>query len=132
MPNYVAPLAPGPVIQNENPDLGSTVLPNQALEFEVYDPFGICGSVVMVKYGTTAYEVIHDGEEFASNYSVNSTRTAIPGGYAYSLRHNLGWPGDPCIQVFAINDECVAAKLPEEAPPGGGEEQGPPLGGGDG
>lgn len=48
-------------------------------------------------------EIIHMDDAFGPQYSLNSSRVAITGGYRFSVMRNAGWPGSPTILVKAID-----------------------------
>lgn len=52
--------------------------------------------------GLSTYEVVHDGTSFAPAYAALSSRTAITGGFRYTLLRQQGWPASPRIIATGI------------------------------
>ncbi len=67
--------------------------PGRALLFDVTGA-DARGVTLVAEYNTGAYEVIHDGSEFAQVYAAASVRTVIQNGYQFLVRRAGGWFGD--------------------------------------
>lgn len=53
--------------------------------------------------GVPTTEVVWDGTGFTSAYAADCTRSAIAGGFSYSIRRGAAWPDSPVVAVLAIN-----------------------------
>lgn len=75
--------------------------PGRALLFNVTDVSEL-GVTIVAEYNTGAYEVVHDGSEFAQVYAAASVRTVIAGGFQYLVRRAGGWFGDS-VTIRTLN-----------------------------
>ena len=95
-----------PTIANISPTAGTAITPTTAISFDVTDTGSIRRTIVTVTQADTGIkEVVHDGNAFAAPFSTLSTRTAIAGGYRFSVRRYTGWTGTPTFAVYAIDTE---------------------------
>lgn len=79
------------------PSRGSSVI------VEVVDFDGLQALVVTAEFASGAYEVVHDGDNFADRYAAGSTRVTIAGGYRFTVRRGGGWFDDVTIHVLAVD-----------------------------
>lgn len=89
-----------PAIANISPADGSTITRVTPIQFDVTDASSMPVVIVVAKYPSQLWEVVHDGVSFAPNYA-NSTRNAISGGFRFVLSRLGGWPGSPTFDVRA-------------------------------
>lgn len=95
-----------PVIDNYVPALLTEIAKNQSVQFDVTDNTGqFTRIVVACNFAETGIEeVVHDGDEFRGAYKGKSSRSAIAGGFRYTvLRGAGGWIDDPDFRCFAID-----------------------------
>lgn len=93
-----------PVVANVDPATGTPLQRAQSVAFDVTDAgAGLRRVIVLASFGTGEYEVVHDGTAFAPRYTGLSVRSAITGGYRYSVRRFSGWPSGPTITAIAID-----------------------------
>jgi hypothetical protein len=60
--------------------------------------------LVAVRFDELALtELVHDGDAFTVAYEGTSSRSAIAGGYRYSILRNPIWPDDPVVRIFAFS-----------------------------
>lgn len=91
------------------PAPGVSMLPDEALIFEVTDPSGFSAIIPMVILDPfAAPEVasrgVIDGEfAFEALYSLRSTRTVIPNGYRYMLLRRGGWEVNPRFYILVVD-----------------------------
>lgn len=92
-----------PSITNVQPPTGSGIGPQQVLSFDVIDPVLFRRILICADFGQLGlYEVIHDGESFSQNYGgTGNARSAIVGGFHYTVLRKGGWPASPRIIPFA-------------------------------
>lgn len=112
-PRYVTvgdPIATGgggddptpPVVTAETPQ-GTVLTPATPVVFTVTDEIELRRVIVHVRHaGRLAVEVVHDGDDFAPLYA-GSSRTAITGGWRYSVTRLGGWLSAPTFRVFAAD-----------------------------
>lgn len=78
---------------------------SDAITFEVNDTSDgrIALVVIMAKFSPTGqYEVVHDGAQFAVNYT-SSVRNVLSNGFSYEVRRDDGWPASPEIKIAAVD-----------------------------
>ncbi len=92
-----------PTIENIDPASGSVIQRGDSIAFDALDETALRRVFVLVEYPSGLYEVVHDGERFASNYQALSVRTEIEGGFHYVLRRATGWPAAPTFRAVAID-----------------------------
>lgn len=94
-----------PEIELVSPSEGSQ--PGTAqMVFDVTDETGLGRVMIAARFTSgSAYEVVHDGDEFAPLYSESpNDRTPITGGWRYTIRRRGGWPeGALQLRVFGID-----------------------------
>ena len=92
---FTAP--PAPVIANVSPAAGTAIDPNTPIEFDLTSSAAIRLTLLRVKYAASGRrEIVIDDDGFTPEFSA-STRTAISGGYHYTLRRTGGWPSAPTL-----------------------------------
>lgn len=102
-----APPAPGspPIITSISPSPGTDLAPQQALAFNAISPAGraLTAVVILMNYPNTgAYEVVHDGTNFAADYT--GTRSPITNGFAFTgVVRKGGWPSPPNIIPIVVD-----------------------------
>ena len=95
-----------PTVSNFSPSVGSNVSMFETITFDVLDNQSLFRRIILVADYSTVVpdEVIHDGNSFGPNYSNGSNvRSAIAGGYRYTILRDDGWPGNITITPFAID-----------------------------
>lgn len=106
--DYVfTPDGAGPTEAANTPSEHATVSSKTtAIVVDVTDPSTPSTIIVMAKFTSGEYEVVHDGSAFTSGYNGSSTRNAISNGYRFSIvRDGVGWLEDPVIVVYARDSE---------------------------
>ena len=99
-PTDVAP----PIITLVGPPIISAIAAATALSFNVTDDNALRRVMVIARFAKLGIEeVVHQGDRFAVLYAGSSTRTAIAGGYSYTVVRNGGWPSDVTLDVYAID-----------------------------
>jgi hypothetical protein len=82
-----------PVVNNPVPAVGTRVASSGSVQFDTTDDTGLRRVVVMASFRDGgADEVVHDGNSFRSPYD-GSTRSAITGGFRYTVVRRGGWRG---------------------------------------
>jgi len=100
------PDATAPFVGNFDPVTGSTILINEAIEFDITDNLDqIQNEFVWVSYPDGSTEVIFDGAVFTAPFVTNSKREAITNGFHYKVRRFQGWPASPTIKAKAIDQD---------------------------
>jgi hypothetical protein len=67
---------------------------------------GLTRAILAAQYPNIGlYEIIHDGDSFTSRYppTLGNVRTAISGGYTFTVLRQEGWPASPRLLVFAAD-----------------------------
>lgn len=97
--------AVAPVVGNFDPPQSTTINTNTPVNFDVTDDEGLFRRVIIhASFPDGTEEVVHDGGSFRGHYQAgNSSRVIISGGYRYTLLRAGGWPGNPTIRAFAID-----------------------------
>ncbi len=95
-----------PVVTIIEPTPPALPSPGRSIIFDVLDVDGFATIVVMVEYGTGAYEVVHDGDAFGQVYAAQSTRSDVAGGFRYSVKRAGGWFGETVtLRIVAVDAE---------------------------
>lgn len=82
---------------------GSPISAVQPLSFEVVDPEGLLGDVLVLAAFPGVYEVVHDGASFGPNYVESPNgRAPITNGWRYTVLRRGGWPDSPRVKVCAF------------------------------
>lgn len=90
-----------PTVTVVSPALGQPIPRNVAFVVDVTDN-GTVGSVLYAEFESSRLsELVWKADRFTFRYAKLSTRTAISGGYRYSLRREGGWPSAPTFGVIA-------------------------------
>lgn len=99
-----------PTVVNFSPSVGTDILANTVLSFDVVDfqgnnPVEITYVIISAYYPDLgAEEVIFDGQNFGPTYTNNSnTVNPITAGFSFSCLRDGGWPDSPYINVYAVN-----------------------------
>jgi hypothetical protein len=91
-----------PVINNIVPAAGTPLASNTPVSFDVTSVAGLLRVFVTATYpGVGTTELVHDGTNFTEQYRATSARTAIAGGFHYSVCRNPVWPDAPTVTVYA-------------------------------
>lgn len=91
-----------PTVLNISPAEGTQIEANQTISFRVYDETRLAFSAVFIKYPSLGrWDVVFDGVNTSPRYSV--TRTAVVGGYDYTVACKGGWPATPYPIVRAVD-----------------------------
>lgn len=100
-----------PVIQNVSPAEGLVIQGTDPVQFDAVDvTYAFRSIVVMASYaGTTAYEVVHDGNVFAPLFADLSHKDSVADGFRFLVRRKGGWPGAATLNIVAINTNGDAA-----------------------
>jgi hypothetical protein len=97
-----------PLVQNQTPTPSSQILSTQPVGLDVISPAGrnFARVRVDVQYPLLGmYEVIYDGQQFASNYQ--GTVAVIAGGLRFAgMIRKGGWPS---VQILVIPDAVDSA-----------------------
>lgn len=103
------PTEPGdttrPIVTILSPGAGTPISRFQALTFQITDNLLLFRRILPVVMfpGLPTLELVHDGEEFTPDYFANSTRTAITGGFQYTILRKNGWVDAPTLIPFAFD-----------------------------
>lgn len=88
-----------PIITNFVPANGSEIRDLQSLQFDITDDLGFAVVALFTSWedpdtGDDVVDFVHDGDAFRGNYTDTTvnTRTAISGGWRYTIRRAGGWP----------------------------------------
>jgi len=94
-----------PVVGNFSPPPGTPIAKTTPVSFDVTEDSGDFQRIFVVAFfpATGLTEVIHDGDAFRGHYAATSSRTAIGGGFRYTVLRSGGWPAAPTIQTFAAD-----------------------------
>ncbi len=93
-----------PTIENVTPASGSRLHRLSPVQFDVLDASAFAAVLLLVRYPSGAYEVVHDGTSFADAYA-GSTRSSISGGYRFTVSRAAGWREAPTFRVIAVDAE---------------------------
>ncbi len=95
-----------PEVTNISPTPDTTISTNQALSFDITDDTGLVRVFLAIRIPSLdLYEVVHDGDSFSELYSEEpNDRTAITGGYSFTVLRRGGWPAaDITLVPIAID-----------------------------
>jgi hypothetical protein len=92
---------PGPAVSNVLAP--GEITRTTPLVFDVTDGEGLRRVLPSILFPGRPPELAHDGEAFTVGYVDDSTRTAITGGWRYSLLRRGGWPAPPTLRVYALD-----------------------------
>ena len=92
-----------PLVSVVTPALGSSVLAETPLVISITDNVALRRALIVARFADGTEEVVHTGDRFAQSYLAYSQRSAISGGWQYSLRRTAGWPLAPTLDVYAID-----------------------------
>lgn len=91
-----------PVIDNFDPPVGTPLARSDSVSFDVTDETALRRVLVLVSLGGSTY-CVHDGFSFRDEFTNLSSRSAISGGYRYTVKRNGGWTSPPEFEVLAID-----------------------------
>jgi hypothetical protein len=91
-----------PTIGNFMPSVGSPLARSSSVSFDVLDEVALRRVLVLVRLGASTY-CVHDGFVFRDRFAVMSTRSAIAGGFRYTVKRDGGWIEAPTFEVLAID-----------------------------
>ncbi len=93
-----------PVVGNLLPASGP-LEKHTVVSFDVTDDSGLRQVFVVAAFPSNIKELIHDGTDFNQGYRNSfNTRSAISGGYHYTVRRDQGWTeATVSIEVYAID-----------------------------
>jgi len=101
---YDLPDETPPVVSNFSPLPGEVLDPLDPIQFDVTDNRSLFTRIlVTMTMPDGVEELVHDGNEFNAYYAAHSIRIVIAGGFRYTVRRTMGWPGAPTVRVFAID-----------------------------
>lgn len=92
-----------PTTNSFSPAVASVVGPTDFIAFTTTDNAALLRSLVLVSYPDRSYHVVHDGDAFSAAFAGLSTRTAVTGGYAFSVRPNNGWAAAPTLRIISTD-----------------------------
>ena len=93
-----------PVVSNFVPSPGTAITAFTPLSFDVTDDGAFRRILVLASFSQLGLqEVVHDGDNFSAQYSARSSRSAITGGFHYSLLRQSGWVASPTITPYAYD-----------------------------
>lgn len=91
-----------PAVQNVSPASMSTITPTQPITFEVLG--ADTRILISVEFpGLVLTELVHDGDSFTPAYAATSSRTAIAGGFRYTLLRSPQWPDQIVPRIYAFS-----------------------------
>jgi hypothetical protein len=91
-----------PVAAVVSPPEGSSISSTTPLVIDVTDDLGLRRVIVAARFPDGTAELVHDGDLFSTRYA-SSSKTAISGGFRFTLRRQGGWFASPTIQVFPFD-----------------------------
>lgn len=93
-----------PTITNFSPAAGTGIASGQVLQFDITDESGIAAVVLLASFPSGNVEIIHDNDGFRGSYVGGSNgRTAIVGGYRYTVLRVGGWLEAPTIEFIPVD-----------------------------
>lgn len=93
-----------PIVTFVQPPPGQPIRsPGTTVIIDVQDPQGLAALCMLVEFDSGAYEVIHDGVDFASRYLNESSRQAIANGFRFIIKRAGGWFDNATFRVLAVD-----------------------------
>lgn len=93
-----------PTITNLDPAPGVGVRARTVISFDIADETSLALVVLIASFSDGTVEVIHDGTNFRGAYlGAANTRTAISGGYHFTVLRDGGWTRSPTIEYLPID-----------------------------
>ena len=92
-----------PTISNFNPTVGTPLVRSDSITFDVLDNLSALRRVIVLVTLSGETFCVHDGFSFKGEFTSLSTRSAMSGGYHYSLKRNGGWTSPPTFEVLAVD-----------------------------
>lgn len=106
-PIFAQPTPNGPVVQGVVPTVGTTLVPEDRVSFQVVDDDTDLALVFITADfddgGRSCNEVVYNGTHFGARYSNVSTVTNIANGKEFALRRVGGWPAAVTVRVLAYD-----------------------------
>lgn len=100
-----SPDASAPEITNFYPTPGGTLEASEVISFDIFDNIALGLVAVAASFTGGATELVHDGYNFRGQYlGVSNTRTAIFGGFHYTVLRSAGWTSAPTFEFFVIDN----------------------------
>lgn len=92
-----------PVVGDFDPEDGTEIGPGDSISFSVTDDSGAFARIMVIVSMNGIAEVVHDGAAFRGLFQGASSRSAITGGFRYTVGRQGGWEATPTFEVFAID-----------------------------
>lgn len=93
-----------PVVGNVLPAGGTGIESTQVITFDITDETELAHVAVFASFADGTAEMIHDGDGFRGKYVGGAnTRSAIAGGFSYSVLRIGGWLQAPTIEYLPID-----------------------------
>jgi len=92
-----------PEVSNILPAPGTQIYATTPITLDVTDDTGFGRIMLVAQFSNGDYDVIHDGDNFAPNYSGSSTLVALVSGSQFSVLKAGGWRANPTFRVFAFD-----------------------------
>jgi hypothetical protein len=98
-----------PVVTLVSPPTSQPLSQGTILTIDVTDNIALRRAFISARFaGRGIEEVVHAGDRFSALYATSS-RTAIAGGYRYSVQRAGGWPEAPTLDVYALDTSGLEA-----------------------
>jgi hypothetical protein len=100
-----------PVVTNISPAPDTEIATTTIVQFSVTDaidtggPAGFRRLIVHVHFGDGTEEIVHNGDNWGHRYGGASARTAVIGGYTFTLQRAGGWKSNPTFYVYGIDKD---------------------------
>lgn len=103
-----------PTITNLSPGAGTGIESTQVISFDITDETGLAAVVVIASFSDGTVEVVHDNDGFRGNYVGGgaNTRSAIAGGWHYTVRRIGGWHLSPTFEWLPVDTSGNIGVLP--------------------
>lgn len=94
-----------PTISNFSPTADTPIARTAPISFDVTDDVGFRRVILAARFADGAYDIVYDGDAFASKYAALSSRSTLITGrsFRYQLRRSGGWPSSPEIVPFVVD-----------------------------
>jgi hypothetical protein len=93
-----------PIVGNVSPAGGTGIESTQVITFDITDESELAHVAVFASFADGTAEMIHDGDGFRGKYVGGAnTRSAIAGGFSYSVLRIGGWLQAPTIEYLPID-----------------------------
>lgn len=105
----------GPTITTIVPPVGTTIQPEDRVEFDVVDTVSGLGFVFIIanfeSSGVGCSEVVYSSGQLGPRYLALSSVTEITDGLRFYLRRVGGWPGDVVLTITAYDSSLQSATV---------------------